>query len=52
MLYYNRNDVSKGTDVAKSNKSKEYIVCYYWFFNHGFLRLCIQWLILHTISVI
>ena len=23
-------------DVAKSNNSKEFIVCLYWFFNNGF----------------
>ena len=34
MLYYNRIDFSKGTDVAKSNNCKECIVCHYWYFNH------------------
>ena len=32
MLYYDRNDLSKGIDVAKSNNSKEWIICHYWFF--------------------
>ena len=36
MLYYNRNDVSEGTDLAKNNKSKECMIFHYWFFNHGF----------------
>ena len=35
MLYYDRTDISEGIDVAKSNNSKEYIICYYRFFNHG-----------------
>ena len=38
MLYYNRIDLSEGKSmlqkVAKSNNSKECIVCYYWIFNH------------------
>ena len=36
MLYYNRIDLSKGTDPAKSINSKECMVYHYWFFNHGF----------------
>ena len=36
MLYYNRIDISKGIDLAKSNSSKECMICHYWFFNHGF----------------
>ena len=40
MLYYERYkqriDISKGTDLAKSNKSKECMICQYWFFNQGF----------------
>ena len=36
MLYYDGNDISKGTDLAKINKSKEGIICHYFFFNHGF----------------
>ena len=36
MLYYDRNDLSEGIDVAKSNNRKEYMVCHYWVFNHGF----------------
>ena len=32
MLYY----VSKGSDLAKSNSSKECMICHYFFFNHGF----------------
>ena len=31
-----RIDVSKGTDPAKSNKIKEYMICHYWSFNLGF----------------
>ena len=41
-MYYDRIylseriNLSKGTDVAKINSSKNCIVCCYWFFNHGF----------------
>ena len=36
MLYYDRTDLSKGIDVAKSNSSKEYMICCCWLFNHSF----------------
>ena len=36
MLHYNRIDISKGIDPTKSNKSRESMICQYWFFNHGF----------------
>ena len=36
MLLYNRIDISEGIDLAKSNKSKERVICHYWFFNHEF----------------
>ena len=36
MLYYNRIDISEGIDLAKCKKSKECMICYYCFFNHGF----------------
>ena len=36
MLYYDRIDISKGIDLAKSNNSKECIICHFFFFNHGF----------------
>ena len=36
VLYYERIDVSEGIDPTKSNRSKEFIICRYWFFNHGF----------------
>ena len=29
MLYYDGIDLSEGIDFAKSNNSKEYIVCHY-----------------------
>ena len=35
-MYYNRIDLSEGIDLAKSNNSKECMVCHYWYFNHGF----------------
>ena len=36
MLYYDRIEISEGVDLAKSNNSKECMICHYWFFNHGF----------------
>ena len=36
MLYYDGSDMSEGTDCTKSNRRKEYMICHYWFFNHGF----------------
>ena len=36
MLYYDRINISEGIDLAKSNNSKEWTLCHYWFFNHGF----------------
>ena len=36
MLYYDKIYISEGIDPTKSNKSKECMICYYWFFNHGF----------------
>ena len=36
MLYCDRIDISKATDLAKSNRSKECMISQYWFFNHGF----------------
>ena len=36
MLYYDRIDIREGIDPTKSNKSKERMICHYWFFNQGF----------------
>ena len=36
MLYYDRIDINEGIDPTKSNKSKECMICHYWFYNHGF----------------
>ena len=36
MPYYDRIDVSEGTDLAKSNNSKKCTICHYCFFNHSF----------------
>ena len=32
MLEYDRIDTSEGIDINKTNKSKEYDVCHYWYF--------------------
>ena len=37
MLYYDRIDVSEGTDVNKTSASKECDICHYWYFlNYSF----------------
>ena len=36
MLYYDRIDINEGIDLAKSNNSKECMICHYCFFNYGF----------------
>ena len=36
MLYYERIDISKGTDPTKNNNSRECMICHYFFFNHVF----------------
>ena len=36
MLHDDRTDISEAIDLAKSNNSKECMICHYWFFNHGF----------------
>ena len=32
MLYYSKISTSEGIDVNKSNKSKECMICHYWYF--------------------
>ena len=32
MIQYKRIDVSEGIDLNKSDKSKECMVCHYWYF--------------------
>ena len=37
MLFFERIDVSEGTDVNKTSASKEFDICHYWYFlNEGF----------------
>ena len=36
MLYYHGINRSKVIDLVKSDNSKEYMICYYWLFNHRF----------------
>ena len=31
MLEYDRIDISEGIDIVKTNKSKEYHICHYWY---------------------
>ena len=32
MLEYERKDISEGIDINKTNKSKEFMLCHYWYF--------------------
>ena len=32
MLQYDRIDISKEIDINKTSKSKEWMLCYYWYF--------------------
>ena len=32
MLQYERIDVSEGIDIKQSNKSKQCMICHYWYF--------------------
>ena len=34
MLEYDRIDISEGIDLNKTNKSKECMLCHYWYFLH------------------
>ena len=37
MLDYDKIDISRGIDVNKTNKSKECMLCHYWYFlNNNF----------------
>ena len=36
MLYYDTIDLSEVVDIGKSNKSKEWVICQYCFFNQWF----------------
>ena len=36
MLYYNKIDISEGTDHNKSNKSRDCLICQNWLFKYGF----------------
>ena len=36
MLYYDRIDISEGTDPTESDRSKKCMICHYWFLIQGF----------------
>ena len=38
-MLYQSIDISKGIDLAKSNKSKECMICHYWYLNLTYLTL-------------
>ena len=50
MLYYERIDISQGIDLAKSNNSKECMICYYWII--GFLIMGSNFKIMYVMVVI
>ena len=35
MLYYKRIDINKRINLGKSNRSKECMICHYWFFDNA-----------------
>ena len=35
-MYYDKINIGKWIDQTKINRSKECMICHYWFFNHGF----------------
>ena len=35
-MYFERIDINERIDPTKRNKSKESMICHYWFFNYGF----------------
>ena len=49
MLEYDRIDISEGTDINKTNASKECNICHYWFFLdkkfkcESYLLQCLSW---------
>ena len=39
MLEYHRIDISEGIDIKKTNASKEYKICHYWYFKDMVLNM-------------
>ena len=35
-LYYDRIDITEGAEILKSNRSRECMICHYWFLNDAF----------------
>ena len=35
-MHPNRTDISEGIDLAKGSNSKKFMICHFWFLNHGF----------------
>ena len=52
MLHYNRIDIREGIDLAKSNSSKEYMICHYWFFKHRFKFRDYVWNACHDLTML
>ena len=40
MLHYDKIDMNKGIDTAKSTECKECMICHYWFFNNASNFVC------------
>ena len=51
MLCYDIINISKGIDLAKSNNSKECMICHYWSFSHGFKFQDSVWNVCHNITI-
>ena len=51
MLYYDRIDIKGRNDLVKSNNSKEYMICNYYFFNHGF-KLKILYAMVYVLTML
>ena len=52
MLYHNRCDISEGTDSIKIYRSKEFMICHYWFLNHGFKFQDSVWNVCHHLTIL
>ena len=52
MLYYDRIDISEGTDHTESNRSKECMIFRYWFFNHEFKSQDFVWNGFHDLTIL
>ena len=53
MLYFGRTEYSEGTDANKTNESKEYNICHYWYYlDKGFSFQTSVWNSYHDLLMI